>query len=102
MYPYCTLSLYFSLFSKSTTEDAAIDVAAFVFVFFEHFKQFKGRAFHLSGESYGGRYLPVFASAIYDLNPRLEKAGYTPINLKSVLIGTQSYLLVAWILPKLP
>lgn len=71
----------------STTEEAAIDIAAFVFVFFEHFSQFKGRPFHLSGESYGGRYLPVFASAVYDLNPRLVKSGYTPINLTSVLIG---------------
>ena len=75
------------MFPQSTTEEAAIDVAAFVFVFFEHFSQFKGRPFHISGESYGGRYLPVFASAIYDLNPRLVKGGYTPINLSSVLIG---------------
>lgn len=41
----------------------------------------------MSGESYGGRYLPIFASAVYDQNKELVKAGKEPINLKSVLIG---------------
>lgn len=36
-----------------TTEDAAKDVAAFIILFFETFAEFKGRAFHMSGESYG-------------------------------------------------
>ncbi|KAF9475350.1 serine carboxypeptidase [Pholiota conissans] len=71
----------------STSEEAAKDMAAFVAIFFEHFVQFKGRAFHMSGESYGGRYLPLFASAVYDQNVHLKKAGLTPINLKSAIIG---------------
>ncbi|KZT39125.1 serine carboxypeptidase [Sistotremastrum suecicum HHB10207 ss-3] len=73
--------------SVSTTEDAAKDIAAFVSIFFETFSKFKGRGFHLAGESYGGRYLPVYASAIYDYNTVLEAAGVEPINLKSVMIG---------------
>lgn len=36
-----------------TTEEAAVDIAKFVFLFFENFPQFKGRAFHMAGESYG-------------------------------------------------
>ncbi|TFK28424.1 carboxypeptidase Y [Coprinopsis marcescibilis] len=71
----------------STTEEAAEDIASFVYVFFEHFTQFKGRPFHLAGESYAGRYLPVFAAYIYDQNKKLEKAGVAPINLTSVMIG---------------
>ncbi|KAG9007868.1 hypothetical protein FRB94_013924 [Tulasnella sp. JGI-2019a] len=71
----------------SRTEEAAKDVYAFIFLFLEHFDTFKGREFHLTGESYGGRYLPVFASTIVDNNPKIIKAGYEPINLKSVLIG---------------
>ncbi|EPQ61291.1 serine carboxypeptidase [Gloeophyllum trabeum ATCC 11539] len=71
----------------STTEEAAKDVAAFVAIFFEHFSSFKGRAFHMAGESYGGRYVPIFASAIYDQNPKLVEAGLTPINLSSIMIG---------------
>ncbi|KAJ7113152.1 serine carboxypeptidase [Mycena epipterygia] len=72
----------------STTEEAAKDIAAFVAIFFAHFTKFQGRGFHMAGESYGvrsqaslnlrlfqGRYLPVFAAAVYDQNPRLVKAG---------------------------
>ncbi|CAA7260697.1 unnamed protein product [Cyclocybe aegerita] len=71
----------------STTEEAAKDIAAFVVIFFENFSKFKGRGFHLSGESYGGRYLPIFASEIYDQNAKLVAAGLTPINLTSIMIG---------------
>ncbi|KAF8234840.1 alpha/beta-hydrolase [Tricholoma matsutake] len=71
----------------STTEEAAKDIAAFVSIFFENFSKFKGRAFHMAGESYGGRYLPLFASAVYDQNAKLVEQGLTPINLKSALIG---------------
>ncbi|KAF9060263.1 serine carboxypeptidase [Rhodocollybia butyracea] len=70
-----------------TTEEAAKDIAAFVAIFFENFTKFKGRGFHMAGESYGGRYLPLFAAAVYDQNPRLIEAGLTPINLTSVMIG---------------
>ncbi|KZT24355.1 serine carboxypeptidase [Neolentinus lepideus HHB14362 ss-1] len=72
----------------STTEEAAKDIAAFVSIFFEHFSSFKGRALHMAGESYGGRYIPLFSSAIYDQNIELVKAGLTPINLTSAIIGT--------------
>ncbi|KAL0949670.1 hypothetical protein HGRIS_009708 [Hohenbuehelia grisea] len=71
----------------STTEEAAKDIAAFVAIFFENFSQFKGRPFHMAGESYGGRYLPVFAAEVYDQNARLIQQGLTPINLTSVMIG---------------
>lgn len=37
----------------STTEDAAKDVEAFITLFFETFSQYGGRAFHMTGESYG-------------------------------------------------
>ncbi|KAK8845458.1 hypothetical protein IAR55_006171 [Kwoniella newhampshirensis] len=70
-----------------TTEAAAVDVQAFISIFFETFKEFEGRPFHMSGESYGGRYLPVFASAVIDGNKALIAEGKTPINLQSVLIG---------------
>jgi len=68
-------------------EQAAVDVQAFIAIFFETFKEFKGRKLHLAGESYGGRYLPVFAAAVYDGNKALVAAGSAPINLKSVMIG---------------
>ncbi|KAI0800559.1 serine carboxypeptidase, partial [Fomes fomentarius] len=71
----------------STTIEAGQDIAAFVAIFFEHFSKFKGRPFHMSGESYAGRYIPVFAAAVYDQNAKLVEAGLTPVNLSSVMIG---------------
>ncbi|KAL4247232.1 Carboxypeptidase [Abortiporus biennis] len=71
----------------STTDEAADDFASFIAIFFEQFTKFRGRAFHLAGESYGGRFIPVFASRIHDRNAQLAKAGLTPINLKSIMIG---------------
>jgi carboxypeptidase C (cathepsin A) len=79
-------------------------VHAFITIFFEVFKQFEGRPLHLAGESYGvgdissilydsdnvgfkGRYLPVFASEIYDQNEIAEAEGRPTINLQSILIG---------------
>ncbi|KAF8649503.1 hypothetical protein AX16_005755 [Volvariella volvacea WC 439] len=70
-----------------TTEEAAQDIAAFVAIWFENFVKFKGRAFHMAGESYGGRYIPVFAAAVYDQNAKLVEAGLTPVNLASIIIG---------------
>ncbi|TFK43077.1 Alpha/Beta hydrolase protein [Crucibulum laeve] len=70
-----------------TTEAAAKNIHAFISIFFETFKQFSGRPLHLSGESYGGRYLPVFASEIYDQNQLAMEEGRPTLNLQSVLIG---------------
>ncbi|KAL0567898.1 hypothetical protein V5O48_014094 [Marasmius crinis-equi] len=70
-----------------TTEEAAQDIAAFVAIFFENFNQFKGRPFHMAGESYGGRYIPLFAAAVYDQNAALVEAGLAPVNLSSIMIG---------------
>jgi carboxypeptidase C (cathepsin A) len=71
-----------------TTEDAAKNVHAFVSIFFQTFS-LTGRPFHMSGESYGGRYLPVFASEIVDQNSAAKAQGRheAVINLKSVIIG---------------
>ncbi|KAI5116945.1 hypothetical protein M0805_003673 [Coniferiporia weirii] len=71
----------------STSEEAGVDIAVFAAIFFETFSKFKGRNFHLTGESYAGRYLPVYAAAIYDQNKDLVAKGPTPVNLKSIMIG---------------
>ncbi|KAF9076682.1 peptidase S10 serine carboxypeptidase [Rhodocollybia butyracea] len=70
-----------------TTEEASKNVHAFITIFFETFTQFNGRPLHLSGESYGGRYLPVFASEIYDQNIIARREGRPVLNLQSVIIG---------------
>jgi hypothetical protein len=38
-----------------------------------------------------GRYVPVFAAAVYDQNAMLTAAGITPINLQSIMIGNYWY-----------
>jgi cathepsin A (carboxypeptidase C) len=73
--------------TTGTTEQAAVDVQAFLSLFFKTFDRFRGNAFYMAGESYGGRYLPVFASAVYDLNDRNALHGLPVINLQGVLIG---------------
>ncbi|KAJ7778723.1 serine carboxypeptidase [Mycena maculata] len=71
----------------ATTEDAAKDIAAFLAIFFECMDGLKGRGLHIAGESYGGRYVPLFAAAVYDQNRRFEELGMTPVNLLSAMIG---------------
>jgi carboxypeptidase C (cathepsin A) len=71
----------------SSTEEAAKDIAAFLSIFFENFTKYKGRALHMAGESYAGRYIPLFAAEIYDQNAKLAGAGLTPINLSSIMLG---------------
>ncbi|KAI0033637.1 serine carboxypeptidase [Vararia minispora EC-137] len=73
--------------SVGTTEAAAQDIAVFIAMFFENFSQFKGRALHMAGESYGGRYVPLFASAVYDHNVLLVQNGFEPVNLTSIMVG---------------
>ncbi|PVF96679.1 peptidase S10 serine carboxypeptidase [Serendipita vermifera] len=71
----------------STAPQAARDVHAFLTIWFETFSKFKGRPFHIGGASYGGRFVPVFASHIWDRNQVAALENRTPINLKSVILG---------------
>ncbi|KDN47566.1 alpha/beta-hydrolase [Tilletiaria anomala UBC 951] len=79
------------------TESASHDVYKFLRIFFSAFDRFHDNGLILSGESYGGRYLPIFASEVVDRNQAYElqaqKHGKTKpskeqiVPLKSVLIG---------------
>ena len=66
--------------SVSNTIAAGKDVYALLTLFFEQFPQYAKQSFHISGESYAGHYIPVFASEILSHKKR-------NINLQSVLIG---------------
>ncbi|KAF7345693.1 Carboxypeptidase [Mycena venus] len=71
----------------STSEEVAKDIATFIAIFFAYFKKFQGRGFHMAGESFGGRSVPVYAAAVYDQNALLVKAAIPPINISSVMLG---------------
>ncbi|RDA86740.1 hypothetical protein CP532_4203 [Ophiocordyceps camponoti-leonardi (nom. inval.)] len=66
--------------SVSDTVAAGKDVYALLTLFFHQFPEYAKQDFHIAGESYGGHYLPVFASEILSHKDR-------NINLKTIMIG---------------
>ena len=70
----------YSSSSVSDTVAAGKDVYALLTLFFKQFPQYAKQDFHIAGESYGGHYLPVFASEILSHKNR-------NINLQSIMIG---------------
>ncbi|GAA5886105.1 hypothetical protein JCM16303_000043, partial [Sporobolomyces ruberrimus] len=73
-----------------TTEAAARDTYAFLQIFFHTFgDRFATNDFHIAGESYGGRYVPLFADYILRENEKLKATSHSlkPINLVSILVG---------------
>jgi cathepsin A (carboxypeptidase C) len=66
--------------SVSDTVAAGKDVYAFLELFFQQFPEYNGLPFHIAAESYGGHYVPVFASEILSHADR-------SFDLTSVLIG---------------
>ncbi|PSN74945.1 hypothetical protein BS50DRAFT_567701 [Corynespora cassiicola Philippines] len=66
--------------SVSNTVAAGKDIYALLTLFFKQFPEYAHQGFHISGESYAGHYIPVFASEILSHKNR-------NINLQSVLIG---------------
>ena len=90
----------------SAANFVAFQVYAFLQIFFETFKEKFGdsyvrgsrysyirlipnldRDFFIAGESYAGRYAPLFADYIVVKNQEAELKGKPKINLKGVLIG---------------
>lgn len=67
--------------SVTNTVSAGEDVYAFLELFFKQFPEYNNKQkFHIAGESYGGHYIPVFASEILSHDDRV-------FDLTSVLIG---------------
>lgn len=62
------------------TVTASEDFKSAIKLFFTQNPQFEKNDFHISGESYAGRYIPVFATAINEWSE-------SPVKVKSVLIG---------------
>ncbi|KAJ9474169.1 putative serine carboxypeptidase [Pseudozyma hubeiensis] len=80
-----------------SAESAAKDASAFLHLLAMHMGQeiFKGdgdafTSFHIAGESYAGRYIPLLANQIVEDNKKILKhpeMGLKPLPLESVLIG---------------
>ncbi len=72
--------------SKSTLA-AAADIYAFMKIWYASFPDSIRLPFHMSGESYAGHYIPIFASYILAMNALEDEAGGLPIPLTSLIIG---------------
>ncbi|KAI8876330.1 peptidase S10, serine carboxypeptidase [Backusella circina FSU 941] len=70
-----------------STEESARDVYAFLQLFLGEFSDYARGNFHISGESYGGHYLPALSSEIIKNNKVAEEKGLLELNYESMLIG---------------
>ena len=61
-----------------------VDAYGFFVNFFGAYPELAKLDFHISGESYGGVYVPFVADAVLKGN---QQGGNTPVNLKGILIG---------------
>ncbi|KAG2226575.1 hypothetical protein INT45_005061, partial [Circinella minor] len=76
-------------YGKSKTRNSrqsARDIAAFLQLFFGEFPEYSDNPFHISGESYGGHYLPPLAIELIHQNKEAKK-GHIHIPFESMLIG---------------
>ncbi|KAJ3222251.1 hypothetical protein HK099_002526 [Clydaea vesicula] len=77
----------------SSTEEAAVDVYAFLQLFFNKYSKYEKAEFHVTGESYAGHYIPQIGHEISEQNSVVKIMNYDPeakmvhINLKSLAIG---------------
>ncbi|KAG2214852.1 hypothetical protein INT46_000150 [Mucor plumbeus] len=69
------------------TDESARDVYAFLQLFFAEYSQYANSPFHISGESYGGHYLPAISTEIIHKNKVAKENNLLEINYKSMLIG---------------
>ncbi|CAG8738328.1 4655_t:CDS:2, partial [Racocetra persica] len=72
----------------STSIEGALNVYAFLQLFFKEFPKYAKLDFHIAGESYAGHYIPAIASDIDKFNKDNNTTkNLTHVNLESILIG---------------
>ncbi|KAL5217791.1 hypothetical protein ABZP36_018475 [Zizania latifolia] len=71
-------------YNNTGDRSTAADAYTFLTNWFEKFPEYKGRSFFITGESYGGHYIPQLANTILS-NNNITSASI--INLKGVAIG---------------
>ncbi|CAH7682581.1 carboxypeptidase Y [Phakopsora pachyrhizi] len=72
------------------SNEAAVDVYAFLQLLYSHFPEYKNLEFTVAGESYAGAYIPNIALRIIKENQALARAPLSkniPVPLKTVMIG---------------
>lgn len=66
-------------------DDGADEFVTFVLAFYDKYPEFKTRQFLITGESYAGKYIPLFAAHVITYNS--QNPGRFQIPLQTVLIG---------------
>jgi len=65
-------------------QDGATEFTNFMIRFYEQFPELRENDFYLTGESYAGKYLPLFSKTLLERNKAVEEGD--KINLKATLI----------------
>lgn len=65
---------------------ASVDLVGFLQLFIQAFPELRQRPLHISGESFGGRSVPLLAATILEYNNLITKPEYK-IPLKSIMLG---------------
>jgi carboxypeptidase D len=68
----------------TTLDEAGDEFVTFLSNFYEMYPYFVGHDLYLTGESFGGKYLPKYSAKLIEANERLASKKY---NLRATLIG---------------
>ncbi|GLJ42539.1 hypothetical protein SUGI_0881950 [Cryptomeria japonica] len=80
-FSYSNTTSDYDIFNDTLT---AQDNLAFLLNWFKIFSEFRDLDFYITGESYGGHYIPQLATLVLDYN---KKPSIKPINLKGIIMG---------------
>ena len=72
-----------------SSADGAVDVYAFLQLFFMRFPKYQAAPFHIAAESYGGTYGPHIASTIFKRNSEIKSGTFdrVKVNLESLVLA---------------
>jgi carboxypeptidase C (cathepsin A) len=69
----------------NTEQEASYEFSRFLIFFFEKYPEFHDKAFYLTGESYAGKYLPLYTHDIIEYNKYRSAAEFQ--NISGTFIG---------------
>jgi serine carboxypeptidase-like clade 2 len=72
-------------YNNTGDRSTAADAYTFLINWLERFPEYKGRRFFITGESYGGHYIPQLANTILSNNKIMNT---TMVNLKGVAVSS--------------
>jgi len=68
-------------------DEVADEFVTFMYNLFLEYPDMQNRSLYMTGESYAGKYLPVFSNALLDFNSNTSNADNVTFNLMATLVG---------------